>query len=134
MTRTAGGYRGPTRTRAVVDWEVADLRDESAYPGSCGMSVNRCHTADRAEFRRRLLSGHLFQDSLNDVRAHALADNERIRRILTASNGVLVERDGPVMVYDVDIRSRRNHENLAELGKMCRDEGVRARLAPPKAL
>jgi hypothetical protein len=65
---------------------------------------------------------------------HALADNERIRRILTASNGVLVERDGPVMVYDVDIRSRRNHENLVELGKMCRDEGVRAPLAPPKAL
>jgi len=47
MTRTAGGWRGRTRTRAVVDWEVADLRDESAYPGSFGVSVNRWHTADR---------------------------------------------------------------------------------------
>jgi GNAT superfamily N-acetyltransferase len=52
------------------------------------------------------------------MRAHALADNERVRHILRTSNGVLVERDGPVMVYDVDIRSRRDRENLVELGKM----------------
>lgn len=40
-------------------------------------------------------------------RAHALASNERIQRILLASNGVVVERDGPVVVYDVDIRASR---------------------------
>jgi hypothetical protein len=34
---------------------------------------------------------------------------------------VLVERDGPVMVYDVDIRSRRNRDNLVELGKAFRE-------------
>jgi hypothetical protein len=28
MTRTAGSWRGRTRTRAVVDWEVADLREQ----------------------------------------------------------------------------------------------------------
>ena len=68
MKRPAGGWCGRTRTRAVADSEVADLPDESAYPGKCGVSVKRCHTADRAEFRRRLLSGHVFQDFLNNVR------------------------------------------------------------------
>jgi GNAT superfamily N-acetyltransferase len=41
------------------------------------------------------------------MRAHALADNTRIRRIVDASHGVLVERDGPVLIYDVDIRPKR---------------------------
>jgi len=41
------------------------------------------------------------------MRAHALADNARIRHILDTSKGVLVDRDGPVLVYDVDIRPRR---------------------------
>ena len=67
MTRTAGGWHGRTRTRAVVDSEVADLRDESAYSGGCGVSVNRCHTAHSAEFRRRLLSRNVFENPFNDV-------------------------------------------------------------------
>jgi hypothetical protein len=75
MTRTAGGCRVRTRTRSVADPEVAGLRDEIADLGGCGVSVNRCHTADRAEFRRRLLSGNVFQDSFNvrtgDVGDHA---------------------------------------------------------------
>ena len=79
MTRTAGSWRGRTRTRAVVDWEVADLRDESAYPGSCGVSLNRCDTADRAEFRRRLLPGNMPCDGrsnfLDDVRTGDIGDD-----------------------------------------------------------
>jgi len=70
MTRTAGGWRGCTRTRAVVDWEVADPPDESAYPGSCGVSVNRWQPADRAGFRWRLLSC----DAPCDGRSDALSD------------------------------------------------------------
>ena len=79
MTRTAGGWRGRTRTRAVVDWEVADLPDESAYPGSCGVSLNRCDTADRTEFRRRLLPGNMPCDGrsnfLDDVRTGDIGDH-----------------------------------------------------------
>jgi GNAT superfamily N-acetyltransferase len=41
------------------------------------------------------------------MRTHTLADNARIRRIVDASRGVLVERDGPVLIYDVDIRPKR---------------------------
>ena len=48
MTRTADGHRGRTRTSAGADPEVADLRDESAYSGRCGVSVNRYRTAASA--------------------------------------------------------------------------------------
>ena len=75
MTRTAGGWRGGTRTRSVVYSEVTVLRDESAYSGRGGMSVNRCHPADRAEFRRRLLSCDVFQDFLNDIWSCHIADH-----------------------------------------------------------
>jgi GNAT superfamily N-acetyltransferase len=69
----------------------------------------------------KAITRHARSRGIVKMRAHALADNERIRKILTASHGVLVERDGPVMVYDVDIRSQRNRENLVELGKMYRE-------------
>jgi len=75
MTRTADGHRGRTRTSAGADPEVADLRDESAYSGRCGVSVNRYRTAASAEFRRRLLSGDVFQDFLNDVRTGDIGDH-----------------------------------------------------------
>ena len=39
------------------------------------MSVNRCYTADRAEFRRRLLSGNMFQNFLDDVRTGDIGDD-----------------------------------------------------------
>ena len=75
MTRTADGHRGRTRTSAGADPEVADLRDESAYSGRCGVSVNRYRTAASAEFRRRLLSGDVFQDFLDDVRTGDIGDH-----------------------------------------------------------
>jgi len=75
MTRTADGHRGRTRTSAGADPEVADLQDESAYSGRCGVSVNRYRTAASAEFRRRLLSGDVFQDLLNDVRTGHISDH-----------------------------------------------------------
>lgn len=48
-------------------------------------------------------------------------NNARIRQVLAASRAVLVERDGPVMVYDVDIRSRKRRDSLVELGMMYRE-------------
>jgi len=80
--------------------EVADLRDESAYPGSCGMSVNRCHTADRAEFRRRLLSGHVpcdgRSDSLNDVRTGDISDHAQPTAAVRAERQIDREDSGPL--------------------------------------
>ena len=59
----------------MVDPEVADLRDDSAHPGGCGVSVNRYRTAASAEFRRRLLSCDVFQDSFNDVWSCHISDD-----------------------------------------------------------
>jgi len=69
----------------------------------------------------KAMTRHARSRGIVKMRAHALADNDRIRRILAESNAVLVERDGPVMVYDVDIRSQRNRDNLVELGKMFKE-------------
>ncbi len=52
----------------------------------------------------RAITANARANGILKFRAHALADNARIRQILLASRGVLVERDGPVVVYDVDIR------------------------------
>jgi GNAT superfamily N-acetyltransferase len=54
----------------------------------------------------RAITAHARANGITSFRAHALADNTRIRQILQASRGVLVERDGPVVVYDIDIRAR----------------------------
>jgi hypothetical protein len=39
-------------------------------------------------------------------RAHTLAENETVRHIMDSANAVLVERDGAVVVYDVEIPPR----------------------------
>jgi GNAT superfamily N-acetyltransferase len=57
----------------------------------------------------RAIGRHARRSGIGRFRAHALADNERIRKILAAAHGVLVERDGPVVVYDVALS--RPHQN-----------------------
>ncbi len=74
----------------------------------------------------KALTRHARARGITKMRAHALADNDRIRQILARSHAVLVERDGSVMVYDVDIRSRRHHEHLTELGKLYRQANGQA--------
>jgi GNAT superfamily N-acetyltransferase len=54
----------------------------------------------------RALARHARAHGIERYRAHALASNERIMHMLAASNGSVVERDGPVVVYDIDIRPR----------------------------
>jgi len=83
--------------------------------------VDELHGRGLGRALLKAMTRHARSSGIVKMRAHALADNDRIRRILSESNGVLVERDGPVMVYDVDIRSRRNRDNLVELGKAFRE-------------
>ena len=68
--------------RAHARWLVGkSLICETSLPtpGRGGVSVNRCHTADRAEFRRRLLSGNMPCDGrsnfLDDVRTGDIGDH-----------------------------------------------------------
>jgi GNAT superfamily N-acetyltransferase len=69
--------------------------------------VDDLHGRGLGRLLLRTLSRHARANGIARYRAHALADNDRIRRILAASHGTVVERDGTVLVYDVDIRPRR---------------------------
>jgi GNAT superfamily N-acetyltransferase len=55
----------------------------------------------------RVLAAHARSHGITRYRAHTLASNERVRRILARARGNVVDHDGPVLVYDVDIRVRR---------------------------
>lgn len=44
---------------------------------------------------------------IDQFRAHTLADNDSIREWLRTARGVTMERDGQVLVYQFDIRQRR---------------------------
>ena len=92
IRRPAGGHRVGTRTRAVADPEVAAVRDESDYPGRCGVSVNRCHTADGAEFRRRLLSGNVPCDGranfVDNVRTGDIGDDAQATAAVRADRQI----------------------------------------------
>ena len=68
--------------------------------------VDDLHGRGLGRLLLRTLSRHARANGIARYRAHALADNDRIRRILAASHGTVVERDGAVLVYDVDIRPR----------------------------
>jgi GNAT superfamily N-acetyltransferase len=83
--------------------------------------VDSLHGRGLGRLLLKAMTRHARSRGITKMRAHALADNARIRQILAASRAVLVERDGPVMVYDVDIRSRKRRDSLVELGMMYRE-------------
>jgi GNAT superfamily N-acetyltransferase len=68
--------------------------------------VDALHGRGLGRLLLRAITAYARADGITRFRAHALADNARIRRILLASQGVLVECDGPVVVYEIDIRAR----------------------------
>jgi len=78
--------------------------------------VDILHGRGLARVLLRAITAHARANGITRFRAHALADNARIRQILLASQGVLVERDGPVVVYDIDIRARE----VAPGGRLAR--------------
>ena len=112
MTRTADGHRGRTRTSAGADPEVADLQDESAYSGRCGVSVNRYRTAASAEFRRRLLSGDVFQDLLNDVRTGHISNHAQPTAAVRADRQIDREHSAQNYLKPYTYETLRSH--LAE--------------------
>src|SRR5262245_31076942 len=68
--------------------------------------VDALHGRGLGRVLLRAITAHGRANGIERFRAHALSDNTRIRQILHASHGVLVERDGPIVVYDIDIRAR----------------------------
>lgn len=58
----------------------------------------------------KLLLKHLRRAArsrgIRQYRAHALADNDPVRRLMRSARGRIVTHDGPVLVYHIDIRPR----------------------------
>jgi GNAT superfamily N-acetyltransferase len=78
--------------------------------------IDALHGRGLGRLLLRAITAHARANGIKRFRAHALADNARIRQILLASQGVLVERDGPVVVYVVVIRARE----VAPGGRLAR--------------
>jgi GNAT superfamily N-acetyltransferase len=110
-------------------FRVADGAPDTVEPAVA--VVDSLHGRGLGKLLLKAMTRHARSRGITKMRAHALADNARIRQILAASHAVLVERDGPVLVYDVDIRSRKHRESLVELGMMYRQASDAA--APKKA-
>jgi len=107
-------------------FRVADGTPDTVEPAVA--VVDSLHGRGLGRLLLKAMTRHARSRGITKMRAHALADNARIRQILAASQAVLVERDGPVMVYDVDIRSRKRRDSLVELGMMYREtNGAAAR-------
>lgn len=68
--------------------------------------IDTLHGYGLGKLLLRNLSRYARTEGITHFRAHALADNSRIRQILMAAHGKIVEHDGAVLVYDVDIRQR----------------------------
>jgi len=70
------------------------------------MAVNRCHTADRVEFRRRLLSCDVFQDFLNDIWSCHIRDDAQPTAAVRADRQIDCVRSQSERNADCDAISR----------------------------
>ena len=112
-------------------FRVADGALDTAEPAVA--VIDRLHGRGLGRLLLKALTRHARARGITKMRAHALADNARIRQILRASEAVPVEQDGPVMVYDVDIRSRKRRESLVELGMLYRESSNSAPTTPKRS-
>jgi len=128
MTRTAGGSRGRTRTRAVVDPEVADLPDESAYPGSCGVSVNRCKSSSSTTSSRASILPETFEPLRRDLGVDHGTGNTRVPHVRLNRAGIdaLVSQFEPTAMAE-HVRVNRHAEPLSGPGEHLAHIGRRHR-------
>ena len=92
------------RIVGVARYFVPEGEDDTVEPAVA--VVDALHGLGLGRILLGALTRYARAHGVTTMRAHALADNTRIRHILAASRGVLVDRDGPVLIYDVDIRPR----------------------------
>jgi GNAT superfamily N-acetyltransferase len=99
------------RIVGVARYYVPDGENDTVEPAVA--VVDALHGLGLGRILLDALTRYARAHRVTTMRAHALADNTRIRHILAASRGVLVDRDGPVLIYDVDIRPRRRSTDRA---------------------
>ena len=69
--------------------------------------IDTLHGYGLGKLLLRTLSRYARTQGITHFRAHTLMDNSRVRQMLLAARGKIVDRDGPVLVYDVDIPPTR---------------------------
>jgi len=94
--------------------------DSESFAEPAVAVVDALHGHGLGRLLLRCISRHARDNGITRFRAHALADNARIRQILAQSRGILVERDGAVVVYDVDIRKRSSGGDRASVATSVR--------------
>jgi len=98
-------------------------------PGTAEASVavvDTLHGRGLGRLLLRAIAAHARVNGIAKLRAYALAENACMRHILLASRGAIVERDGPVEVYDIDIGARSaipsgSPRVTAEMRVACRE-------------
>jgi GNAT superfamily N-acetyltransferase len=66
--------------------------------------VDKLHGLGLGKLLLRRLSWTARANGVTHFRAHVLGDNRRIKSLLRTANAEIVEQDGAVLIYDVDIR------------------------------
>ena len=66
--------------------------------------VDELHGLGLGKLLLRRLSAAARANGVTHFRAHVLDENRRIKSLLQAANAEIVEQDGEVLIYDVDIR------------------------------
>ena len=66
--------------------------------------VDELHGLGLGKLLLRKLSSTARANGVTHFRAHVLDENRRIKSLLKAAHAEIVEQDGAVLIYDVDIR------------------------------
>lgn len=93
----------------VARYYRADPESDVAEPAVA--VIDRLHGLGLGQLLMRRLARIARHQGVSRFRAFALMDNKRVRQMLQAANGVVVEEDGPVLVYDLDLRARDSAGN-----------------------
>ena len=94
--------RGPIV--GVARYYRAEASEQVAEPAVA--VIDTLHGYGLGKLLLHNLSRYARAQGITHFRAHTLMDNSRIRQMLLAAHGKIVDRDGPVLVYDIDIRRR----------------------------
>ena len=99
------------RIAGVARYHVPDAADHTVEPAVA--VIDALHGLGLGRILLKALTRHARAHGITTMRAQALADNTRIRDILATVDCRLVDRDGPVLIYDIDIRPRRRSTGRA---------------------
>ena len=117
---TFGHEEGPYRTRQIVEWNLADVRDKSALPDSVWskhQTVIELNADEREAFHRLITSRHApdvydYFDMLNDGVFMDLEDIQRMDGVLRSKKNIILQ--GPPGVGKTFVTKRLAYVLMGE--------------------